>query len=176
MADAKICVRHIFMAKPSTPRVAVADLIFSLGVLALGVFFLVGVFNIRVLPSYANIGPRFFPFVVSLGLLLCGFILLVRALTGKAAQLQQEENVDVTAKPNWRSLAFLAGFLLLHLFLIERAGFIVASSLLFWGVSYSFGSRRYWRDGIVAVLLSALVYFVFTRFLNLNLPEGILGF
>jgi putative tricarboxylic transport membrane protein len=164
------------MPTSSPRRVAVADLIFALGVLAFGTFFLVGVFSIRVLPSYANIGPRFFPFVVSVGLLLCGSFLLMRALLGKQAQPQQEENVDVTAKPNWRALAFLAGFLLLHLLLIERLGFIVASSLLFWGVAFSFGSKGYLRDTLIAIILSTLVYFVFTRLLNLNLPEGILPF
>jgi putative tricarboxylic transport membrane protein len=161
---------------PPKKRVAIPDLILAVGVLAFGGFFLLGAFNIRVLPTYARIGPRFFPYIVAVGLLVCGVFLCVQALRGKAAQGQQEENADPNAKTDWRALALLSVALVLHMLLIERVGFILASSLLFWGVAYSFGSRRYLRDGIIALLLCVVVYVVFTRLLRLNLPEGILGF
>jgi putative tricarboxylic transport membrane protein len=41
-------------------------------------------------------------------------------------------------------------------------------------VSYAFGSRKYVRDIIVALLLTTGAYLVFTKLLNLQLPAGIL--
>ena len=58
--------------------------------------------------------------------------------------------------------------------LIERAGFIIASAVLFVCVAYGFGSRRYLRDGIIAILLAIVVYIGFTRGLSLPLPAGVL--
>jgi putative tricarboxylic transport membrane protein len=57
---------------------------------------------------------------------------------------------------------------------MDPAGFVVASAALFFMVAYAFGSRRYLRDGISAVVLALVVYVGFTRGLGLTLPPGIL--
>ena len=150
------------------------DLGMALGTLALGVFFLVGGLNIRVTSSYDQIGPRFFPFLVAGGLLLCGALLLVQALRGAAAPLEEAEDVDVHARANWLALVILSAALLLDILLIERIGFVLGSLVLFWGVAFGFGSRAYVRDVLTGLALSLTVYLAFTRLLDLNLPAGIL--
>jgi len=64
--------------------------------------------------------------------------------------------------------------LLLNLALLERAGFVIASSVQFWLAARAFHSNRPARDAVVGVLLSAIVYFAFSRLLGLTLPAGIL--
>ena len=150
------------------------DLVIALGTLALGIYFVIGAFNIRVLSSYARVGPRFFPFLVAAGLLFCGALLLVGALRGERALPEGGEDVDVTAPADWRAVLILSAALLADVLLIERLGFVLASSLLFWGVAFGFGSRRYLRDALVGLILAAVVYGVFTRLLDLNLPAGLL--
>jgi putative tricarboxylic transport membrane protein len=59
--------------------------------------------------------------------------------------------------------------------LIERAGFIVASTVAFFGVSFAFGAKNVVKNLIISIIFSAIVYFSFTRGLNVNLPSGILG-
>ncbi|HEX7022337.1 MAG TPA: tripartite tricarboxylate transporter TctB family protein [Trueperaceae bacterium] len=157
-----------------SPRPLLGDLFMSLGVLALGTYFVVGAFNIRVLPSYARIGPRFFPLLVAGGLLLCGLLLLLQALRGQAAPPEETEDVDVAARPNWLAVAVLAAALLADVLLIERLGFVLASTLLFWGVAFGFGSRFYLRDVLAGLVLSLVAYLAFTRLLDLTLPAGIL--
>jgi putative tricarboxylic transport membrane protein len=58
--------------------------------------------------------------------------------------------------------------------LMERAGFIIASALLYFCVAFGFGSRHYLRDAIIAVVLAVIVYLGFTRELDLQLPAGLL--
>jgi hypothetical protein len=63
--------------------------------------------------------------------------------------------------------------------LIERAGFIPASTFVFFGVSFAFGAKNILKNLFVSVLFSTIVFFSFTRGLNVNLParliEEILG-
>jgi putative tricarboxylic transport membrane protein len=152
----------------------IGALVLALGILALGVFFFKGVFDIRVLPSYARVGPRFFPFVVSIGLIICGILLALQAWLGKTPEPQEEENVDIHAPVNVFAIAILSMALLLNVFLMERLGFILSSTLLFFAATLAFGSRQYLRNALWGLGLAVLVFFVFTRFLNLNLPSGIL--
>ena len=49
-----------------------------------------------------------------------------------------------------------------------------AAIILFMAVTFAFGSRRFLRDGIVAIILAILTYLAFTRLLGLQLPAGIL--
>jgi len=160
---------------PRSSRRPVGDLLVALGVLGLGVFFTVGASIITVLPSYARIGPRFFPLVVAAGLLVCGLLLLFGALHGEVAPPEGGEDVDVHAPTDLRALLVLSAALLLDVLLIERLGFVLASTLLFWGTALGFGSRHYLRDALVGLVLSVVVYLAFTRLLDLNLPPGVLA-
>ncbi len=152
------------------------DLLVALGVLGLGVYFALGAAAIRVLPSYARIGPRFFPYLVAVGLLVCGTLLLVQALRGQAAQPEEAEDVDAAARSDWRAVGVLGLALLLDLLLIRPLGFVLASTILFWGVAFGFGDRHYFRTPLIGLALSSLVYLAFTRLLDLRLPAGVLPF
>ena len=152
------------------------DLFVALGVLGLGVYFALGAAAIRVLPSYARIGPRFFPYLVAAGLLLCGALLVVQALRGHAAEPEGGEDVDARARTEWARVGLLALALLLDLLLIERLGFVLASTILFWGVALGFGDRRWVLTPLIGFGLASLVYLAFTRLLDLNLPAGALPF
>lgn len=155
-------------------RIILGDLGMSLGVIALGIFFLVGAFDIGGLGGYSQIGPRFFPFLVAAGLLLCGALLLVQALRGKHAPAEESEDVDPEARVNWWPVALLGVALTVDILLIEIIGFVLSSTLLFWGAAFGFGSRRYLRDILIGLVLTSVVYLAFTRLLDLNLPAGIL--
>ncbi|MGH9784680.1 MAG: tripartite tricarboxylate transporter TctB family protein [Terriglobia bacterium] len=145
----------------------------ALGIIALGICLGVGSFGIPFGAGYDRIGPRFFPSVVAAGLTLLGSALAVAAIRGKGIQPAAAEAASSGTSTNRRALGFLAVALLLNLILLERAGFVVASSALFWLAARGFGSERPVRDAVIALLLSLLVYAAFTRGLGLTLPRGI---
>jgi putative tricarboxylic transport membrane protein len=59
------------------------------------------------------------------------------------------------------------------LLLVERAGFLIASAVLFWLVARAFDERRPVRDAGCAIAVSAGAYFLFARVLELPLPAGV---
>ena len=165
-------------AGTSRSRLPLGDLLVSLGVLGLGGYFAYGALAINVSQSYSRVGPRFFPFLVAAGLLLCGALLLVQALRGHAAPVEageDGEDVDTEAPPDLVAVAGVGAALATYVLLLETAGFVLASALLFWGVALAFGSRSWLRDPLLGLALGLVVYLAFTRLLGLRLPAGVLA-
>ena len=150
----------------------------------LGVFLGAGSFGIPPGVGYDRIGPRFFPSLVAVGLVVLGIWLGAAAWRAARGSQEAKERAHGTRdvpwlpggdRTNWRALGFLAAGLLLCLALFERGGFVMASSVLFWVAARGFGSRRPLRDAVIAMALAVVVYEAFTRGLGLSLPMGILG-
>jgi putative tricarboxylic transport membrane protein len=151
-------------------RVHPGELLISLGLLALGLFVIWETQSIAETQGYAQIGPRLFPYIVGAGLTLCGAVLGWHAIFGgwRNVPLDQEGH----DAPDWMSFGIISAGIVLHMIIIGWAGFILAGTLLFVLVARGFGSRRPVRDAIIAVLVTVVVFFVFTRALGLKLPAG----
>ncbi len=63
----------------------------------------------------------------------------------------------------------------LNLALAERAGFVIASAVLFWFAARAFDERHPARDAAFAVAVSVGAYLLFARVLQLSLPAGVLA-
>ncbi len=153
-----------------------AELALALGVVALGALVLWQTREIRITPMNARIGPRVIPYIVGAGLLVVGLWFVIDVLLNRRSPSgagEEGEDVDLSTPTDWRTIGFIGVALLAYLVLIERAGFIVASSVLFFVAAFGMGSRRIVRDAAIAVVPSVAVFLIFTRGLSLRLPEGI---
>lgn len=131
---------------------------------------------IRITPVSARVGPRVIPYIVGGGLIVLGLWLAAEAVTGRAARpTADSEDADPTLPTDWPTVGMLVASLVVYLLLIERAGFVIASALLFFGATFAMGSRRVIRDLAIGIALSLIVYLVFTRALDLRLPAGVLN-
>jgi putative tricarboxylic transport membrane protein len=72
-------------------------------------------------------------------------------------------------------IALLAAGVILHLLLAERAGFVIATAVLFWFTARAFDDRHPLRDAIAALAVSTCAYLLFVRVLQLTLPAGVLA-
>ena len=158
---------------PSESGLAKAELILAAAVVALGIFLLLGITQIRFGSGYDRIGPRFFPYAVAAGLILLGGWLAVGTIRAARRPPNLPEPSAPPVSLNWVSFGYLGLALLLNLALLDRAGFVIACSVQFWLAAHAFHSKRPVRDVIVAVVLSAVVYFAFSHLLGLTLPAGI---
>jgi len=61
----------------------------------------------------------------------------------------------------------------MHVILLETAGYVLAATVCFWGVAYAFGSRKILKDLLISLIFAVIVYFSFSKGLNINLPSGI---
>jgi putative tricarboxylic transport membrane protein len=160
---------------PSSRHVDFGELALALGAVVFGLLVIWQTTNVRVAPIYSTVGPRVIPYIVGAGLVLTGLWLAFEALTGRTtAGSAESEDVDLSLPTDWRTVGLLALVLVVYLLLIERAGFVIASTVLFVGAAYAMGRRRYVRDTVIGVLLALVLYLIFNRGLGLNLPAGVL--
>ena len=150
--------------------VHLGEMLISFGLIALGSFVVFETRSIAETQGYAQIGPRLFPYIIGVGLTLCGAVLGWHAVTGgwRNVPLDQEGH----GAPDWLAFFIISAGIVLHMVVIGWAGFIIASTLLFVLIARGFGSRRLVRDALIAVALAAVVFFVFTSGLGLKLPSG----
>lgn len=69
----------------------------------------------------------------------------------------------------------MAGGVLVNLALIDAAGFVLASTALFWLTAHAFDSNRPWRHAMFALGLSVVAYVLFAQLLDVTLPPGVIG-
>jgi len=125
-------------------------------------------------PASGTIGPQIFPYLVSGFLILVSLGIIVQILRGNIGQPEGTEFGDTIDKTDFKTLLIVAGSMVTYPLLIERAGFIPASTLVFFGVSFAFGARNILKNLFVSLLFSTIVFFSFTRGLNVNLPSRLI--
>jgi len=79
------------------------------------------------------------------------------------------------AGAGWRGAALVATAAGVDLLLLDRAGFVIASTALFWVTARAFDDAHPVRDAVCAAAMSVGAYVVFARLLQLSLPAGVLA-
>lgn len=151
----------------------VGETVFGIVAVGLGVFTLVGAMGIVEPGSSNTVGPRAFPYAVGVLLVLAGGAVLVDLVRGRRAQEEGGEDVDrASAGTDWRTVLMIIGSFLALVVLISPAGWIVAATALFAGVSVSLGARPLWRPVVIGLTLAVVIQVVFTQLLGVYLPPG----
>jgi len=118
------------------------------------------------------ISPQTFPYMVSAFTTLVGLGLIMEVLRGRLGTPEGDEPGSPFMGANFKTMAIIATAIALHVILLEIAGYVIAATVCFFGVSYGFGSRKYLKDLGISLVFALIVYFAFTKGLNINLPSG----
>lgn len=171
------------MTPPNTTSIQLQTIVGS-GVILLGLSMAMGALSIPSAAGYAGVGPNFLPWLVSIALLVCGGFMVYEARTGGFRDMGDDDGPDdAPAKPYWGGFVWMSAGLLVNAALITTIGFILSCTLCF--VLASRGMRnaegqtghgaKTWlnltvRDTFTGLLIAAPVYWMFTKFLAINLP------
>ena len=151
------------------------ELAFAGSLLILGLVVLYDTSKMLVPPGSGTVGPQIFPYLVSGFVILISLGLFLQIFRGNLGVPEGTEFGEVVEKTDFKSLAMVAGSMLTYPLLIERAGFIIASSVVFFGVAFAYGAKNLLKNLAISVIFSLIVYFAFSKGLNVSLPAGILG-
>ncbi len=156
------------------------QLLVGAGVLVLGLLVAAGATQISSEAGYSGVGPNFLPWVVGGMLALCGALLTWEALSGGFRQLEAASGAD---SGHWPGFVWVSAGLLANAALITSIGFILSCTLCFVLAVRGFRSsegrldlslRALLVDALIGMAIAAPVYWMFTKFLSINLP-GITG-
>jgi hypothetical protein len=81
----------------------------------------------------------------------------------------------IDAGRRWGPAASIATGMALALALMEQAGFVLASTALFWLTARAFDKQHPGRDALFALAVSTGAYLLFVRVLNVMLPAGVIA-
>ncbi|MFD1065198.1 tripartite tricarboxylate transporter TctB family protein [Oceanobacillus locisalsi] len=108
-----------------------------------------------------------------------GWVLVVLAIglyfTKDSETEEQKKRRDIPKKEVFVLLA-VAVFLLIYIMFLEFLGFVLMTSLFIFFCSWFLGYKKYITNVIVSVLFPVFMYLMFTEFLKVSLPQGILPF
>ena len=153
-------------------RASRGQLAVGAGVVAIGALILWGAMELPTAGGYAQVGPGVVPRVVGWLIVLLGALLLREAWA--TGFLGVDEEAEARMPMEWNAFGWVTAGILGYGLLIEHAGFILASTILFVLVARGFKSRRWLLNAATGVVLAAIVFAIFNYGLGLTLPAGVL--
>jgi putative tricarboxylic transport membrane protein len=120
------------------------------------------------------VSPATVPLVVGGLLVIVAGFLAVDVWRGGRGEPEGGEDVELTGGTDWRTIALLAAAFVVNALTIESLGWPISGAILFWGSAFALGSRHYFRDLAIAIVLSVGSWYLFVLGLNTSLPVGIL--
>jgi len=160
--------------------VALRQTVVGAGVLATGALLMAGATQIQSEAGYGGVGPNFLPWLVGVGLLLCGGFLVWEARSGGYREMEEPSGA---AAGHWPGFAWVSAGILINAALITTIGFILSCSLCFVLAASGFRSaggtldlspRALLVDACIGFAIAAPVFWMFTKLLAINLP-GLTG-
>jgi len=153
----------------------------SFVVAAFSLAYFVGAFLIPMPTLKQQMGPGFFPKGIGVAMLILSGIYVLQQLRGgvkedeeRAAIIGAEEKIQ--GKVNLKRIGFILVLMLFYAFVFERLGYAISTFVVFMAGVLYLDRRHLVRDGIVAVIASFVLYYVFTTILRVQLPAGPLKF
>jgi len=120
--------------------------------------------------TFSAVGPRVFPILSGVGMLLCGLWLGWQTWQRQAAGFKFSD-LD---KADWRTLGTTALVFLIYLLIFEPVGYLISTAVFMFVVARVLGSRAWLRDAIASVVTSGIIYYLFNGLLKVGLPKGLL--
>ena len=153
---------------------AVGELAFAGSLLLLGVIVLIDTKNMVVPPGSGSVGPQVFPTIIGIFNIAVALFLSIEILRGNYGQPEGTEFGEIESKTDFKTLGTVGASILTYPFLIERAGFVIASTVVFFGVGFAYGARKPIKNLVIALSFALIVYLTFSKALSVELPAGIL--
>jgi len=152
------------------------QLLIGAGTLLGGLALAVGATQISSDAGYAGVGPNFLPWVVAVGLVVCGVLMMREARSGGFRNMDEPTGA---ASGHWSGFIWVSAALLLNAALITTIGFIASCTLCFVLAVRGYKSaegrldlsvRALATDAAIGFAIAAPVYWMFTKLLAINLP------
>ena len=120
------------------------------------------------------VGPKLFPIVVGIGLLVCAVILAIAIPRGSKGEADSGEDIDLDTPGDWKTVGLLVALFVAVILLVNPLGWAIMGAVLFAGAATILGSEHYVRNIVIGTALSVGSFYAFYSGLGIPLPAGIL--
>ncbi|GAB3302729.1 tripartite tricarboxylate transporter TctB family protein [Epidermidibacterium keratini] len=151
----------------------------------LGTLLVTGIVTMREAGDGGLFGPKAFPWLVAGLCYVVAVLMTVQILRphppAASADPGDEADTILDTEPpqatssNWRSLGIVIGGVVLFIVMLEPVGWLISATLLFAIVSFGLGARNHVVGLLAGLGMASAVQLVFSGFLGIHIPPGILG-
>lgn len=141
----------------------------SVTLFIIGIVYLILTYQLPSYP-YTEIDADIIPTV--LGWILVGLsIVLFFAKDSETDEQKQRRNIP---KKDLLAIVIVFAFLFVYVLFLEILGFVIMTALFIFFCSWFLGYKKHITNVIVSILFPVIIYLMFTEFLKISLPQGIL--
>ena len=133
--------------------------------LALGVVAFVATLGVG--DGWSASGPRLAPAVSSILLIALALLFLARPGDELADHV-----AEASEGTHWPTPALLLCLLIGYALLLGALGYALATTIFVWLAAWLLGSEKPARDLVIGVVIGVVTSFVFSEWLNVQLPHG----
>lgn len=145
------------------------DKIVSIIFIILSVAILVLTQQVRILPNLAEPGPRLFPQIAAIGMILCGIGMFFTKEQGS------EESVVYLTKEGWKRFAVVIGVMIAYILGLTYLGFLISTPIAMLGFIAVLRSGKpvsKIASVVIALAVTFILYFTFVKLFVIPLPAG----
>jgi len=138
-------------------------------ILGLVVFILIQQFNIKFSMSYP--GPKFLPGVAAFGFIICGTGIFF------SSTFKKEEEKAFLLKEGWARLSISLIILCLYVLLLKYLGYLISTPIFTYVIVTLFAHGKQTKAinrMIFSVVISVIIYLIYSQVFHLPLPSGLL--
>jgi putative tricarboxylic transport membrane protein len=130
------------------------------------------------LPDVASgdpVGPRIYPALIGLGMLGSALMQLFEAYRKRAVGLRRVEKTPGAGR-RYLLIGFVAVWTLAYYATLEWLGYLSATTIFIFGLLIYFNPKAHLMNAAIALGFAVFIYALFTKFLLVALPQGLLAF
>ncbi len=161
-------------AVTTSRRVDAAQYVLAAFLLVVGVTVLIDATTLGSGFADQPVQPYAMSYVVGTVLVVLAAWLTVATWRGDVAEGEGGEDVDLTQRSDWATVAKLAAVYVVVVATIDWLGWAIVGAVLFVGCARVLGSRRLILDIAIGTALSLLTWYGFYVGLGIPIPAGIL--
>ena len=148
-----------------------ADRVIFAGILVLAGIYFWATTQIPTLEIGDPLGPKAFPRLLGIALLISAAMLLAEMLKENKARKSEPHDTST-----YKIVAGVVVATAIFFALFEPLGYAISTSLFLLVMTSYFNKGKRWTNILTAVIYGFASYYIFTKLLGVNLPSGILPF
>jgi putative tricarboxylic transport membrane protein len=126
------------------------------------------------------LGPKAFPRMLGVGLLIAAVMLLLEILRDSGRIGSKKSTTSAAAAWRWEPhqwvVIAIAAWTALYVALFEPLGYMLATLIYLLALTAYFNRGRWLMNGLTSLLFVVISYFAFTKLLGVSLARGIIPF
>lgn len=152
-----------------------SDRIIFIGTLIIAAAYFYGTAQIPSLQIGDPLGPKAFPYLVGIGLLVSAAWLLLETMRAKKASQPAVEEAS-SDRSHLILIGAIVAWIALYFGVFERLGFLLSTPIFLFGLMAYLNRGKWIANGLTSVLFTISIYALFSKVLGVSLAKGILPF